>query len=245
MGTSVRCLGALLALAASLTACQYITDPSPEITTASAPVSPEPERTVTAEPEEPPAATELPGEPVGLPAEGTPLVVVGVPAQERLNLRIGPGTDYDSVARIEPMRPDLIATGENRLVEEHEWYRVDTGVQRGWLRSDYLAQVGATIDATDRFTGVQGSTDPRELAATLVATWDATPGETRYAIVDGPTRVGDLQMRIDVFDGDGAVIGFRLFVVAAREDEDAPWTPLRATATQLCRELRPDARECA
>lgn len=246
---------ALLAAAAltALTACDYVTDPSPEpTTTASTTPSPteptgldgpsgssEPESAETEpEPEEPasptpPSEAEMPGEPVeGFPEVGTSLVITGVPAQEVLNLRIGPGIEFASVARLTP-DTRLVATGRNRDTGGAGlWYQVRAGEDVGWVFARYVAEPGASRDVTDHFDPPPSADRPGDLVDLVVERWQPGSGDDEV-VVFGPVVIDDdLQVRVDVPATDDSVVGARLFVVAARDDD--VFTVTRVTATQLC-----------
>lgn len=249
---------ALLAVTAltALTACDYVTDPSPEpTTTASTTPSPteptgptgldgpsgssEPESAETEpEPEEPasptpPSEAEMPGEPVeGFPEVGTSLVITGVPAQEVLNLRIGPGIEFASVARLTP-DTRLVATGRNRDTGGAGlWYQVRAGEDVGWVFARYVAEPGASRDVTDHFDPPPSADRPGDLVDLVVERWQPGSGDDEV-VVFGPVVIDDdLQVRVDVPATDDSVVGARLFVVAARDDD--VFTVTRVTATQLC-----------
>lgn len=232
-----------------LASCQYVTDPSPdpspELPTASPTSSstlatpeatgetsePTPSDTTEAPPT-PPSEDEMPGEPVeGFPEVGTGLVIIGVPAQEILNLRIGPGIEFASIGRLTP-DTSLVATGRNRdLGSAGVWYQVRAGDDVGWVFSAFVAEPGAIRDVTDHFDPPPSAKRPGDLVDEVVAAWQSD-GHGEAVVVYGPVVVDDLQFRVDVPSGDESVVGARLFVVAAKDDDT--FTVTRVTATQLC-----------
>ena len=246
---------AMLLVASTSAACEWTTDPSPDPTTAS-PTSPtasptdvepatEPpsEETSEAEPT-PPAEGDLPGEPVdGFPEAGVRLTIVGVSSQEILNLRIGPGVDFDSIARMPP-DTQLTATGRNRDLGSSAgvWYQVRAGEDVGWVISTYVAELGASRDVTDQFDPVPKADSPRALIDKVVRAWGGDPDDA--VVVYGPVVIDDLQFRVDVPSaGDDAVAGARLFVVASVKDDT--YTVTRVSATQLCSRGVSGTGDCA
>jgi len=185
---------------------------------------------------------ELPGERIDVfPYEDAPLAVVGVAADDVLNVRERPDPSADVVAELGPLADGLTATGHNRDLDGRAiWAEVDTGEARGWVNVSYVAQVGATDDATAR---LYPETADRPVAETLVqlaeavaadAAGDAEPAP-RVVIVDGPT-VGDLgEVTVDVLGyPDDSVYGERLHLFA--EEEGGESFRLRTLeATTLCR----------
>lgn len=234
-------VAALLA-AGMLAACDLVTDPSPEITTTTPPTTtatptPEPPATSEAtEPESPtptpPSEAEMPGEPIeGFPEVGENLVITGVPAQEILNLRIGPGIEFDSVGRLTPDTP-LVATGRNRDTGSAGiWYQVRAGDDVGWVFAGYIAAPGAIRDVTELFDPPPSAARPGDLVDAVVEMWQSgSRGDA--VVVYGPVIIDDLQFRVDVPTDDDSVVGARLFVVATKADDE--FTVTRVSATQLC-----------
>ncbi|WP_156252201.1 SH3 domain-containing protein [Pseudactinotalea terrae] len=252
---------AALLLAGLLGSCDLVTDPSPDPSTTTAPTSdPTPtdtaagaeveDATASGEPTEAdpttPAEEDLPGTVVeGYPEAGTSLLIVGVNAQEILNLRIGPGIEFDSIARLAPDTP-LVATGRNRDLGGGAgiWYQVRAGDDVGWVISRYVAEPGASRDVTDTFDPPPTGDSRRALIDAVVAAWDQT-GSPQAIVVYGPIVVQEnLQVRIDVLvKGDDSVLGARLFVVAAQADDT--FTVTRVTATQLCARGVSGTGDCA
>lgn len=226
--------------------CDLVTDPSPdpstttELTSSPAPTEEEVEDAdASEEPTEdaptPPAEEDLPGTALdGYPEAGTRLLIVGVNAEEILNLRLGPGIDFDSIARLPPDSP-LTATGRNRDLGGSAgiWFQVRAGEDVGWVISRYVAEPGAIRDVTDRFDPPPTAETRGDMIDAVVQQWDQT-GTATAIVVFGPIVVDDaLQARVDVLaPGDDSVLGARLFLVADSDDEG--FTLTRVTATQLC-----------
>jgi hypothetical protein len=250
---------AALLVTVLLGSCDYVTDPSPETSTTTelTSTSADPvgedeveDATTSEEPTEAtpttPAEQDLPGTVVeGYPEAGTSLLIVGVEAQEILNLRIGPGIDFDSIARLAPDTP-LVATGRNRDLGGSAgiWYQVRAGDDVGWVISRYVAEPGASRDVTDTFDPAPTGESRRELIDAVVAAWDQS-GTASAIVVFGPIVVEEnLQVRVDVLTaGDDSVLGARLFVVAAQAEDT--FTVTRVTATQLCARGASATGDCA
>lgn len=220
--------------------CEFVTDPSPETgtttqsptTTVPAPTTTEPKPSPTETAPTPPSEAELPGEAIeGYPQAGTGLTIVGVPATEILNLRIGPGTDYVTVARLAPSA-DLIATGRSRALQDGIWNEVHADGELGWVSARYLAQLGASLNVTDQFDPPPSAATRADLIEQVVRMWDQTP-EPESAVVYGPVETDGLQFHVDVLTrDDDSVMGARLFVVADNSGEE--YVVTKVTATQLC-----------
>lgn len=251
-----------LLLAALIGSCDLVTDPSPDLTTQPSPAAettPPPtdqdgeqvedataSEAATAAEATTPAEDDLPGTVLeGYPEAGTNLLIVGVRAEEILNLRIGPGIEFDFVARLSPDTP-LVATGRNRDLGGSAgiWFQVRAGDDVGWVLSRYVAEPGASRDVTDTFDPPPTAGTRRGVIDAVVAAWDQT-GSATSIVVFGPIVIDEnLQVRIDVLTpGDDSVIGARLFVVAPQEDDT--FTVTRVTATQLCAHGTSGTGDCA
>jgi len=190
------------------------------------------------------AGGELPGERIEIfPYEDARLGVVGVEAGDVLNVREAPDASADVVAELDPLADGLTATGHNRQVGEGAiWAEVDTGDERGWVNTAFVAQLGATDDATAR---LYPQVADRPVAETLVQLAEAVAADAageggeetdpRVVIVDGPS-VGDLgEVTVDVLGyPDDAIYGERFHLFA--EEEGSESFRLRTVeATTLCR----------
>jgi len=248
---------AALLVAGLVSSCWLATDPSPEqsptteLTSSAAPTDEEVEdATASAEPTEsaptPPAEEDLPGAVLdGYPEAGTSLLIVGVSSEEILNLRLGPGIEFDSIARLAPDTP-LVATGRNRDLGGSAgiWYQVRAGEDVGWVISRYVAEPGASRDVTDTFDPAPTGEGRGAVIDAVVAAWDRT-GTAEAIVVYGPVVTQEnLQARVDVLvPGDDSVRGARLFVVA--EQAGTTLTVTRVTATQLCARGAAATGDCA
>lgn len=188
------------------------------------------------------ASSDLPGERIEIfPYEGTTVAVVGVPADDVLNVRAAPDPAAEVVAELDPLADGMTATGHNRqLAADALWAQIDTGDVRGWVNATFLGHVGATEDAT---AGLYPSPEDRPLADTLTllaeevadAVAQADGAGPRIVIVDGPS-VGDLgEVTVDVLGfPDDSVLGLRLRIFAEEEGGEA-FRLRMVESTTLCR----------
>lgn len=198
------------------------------------PIPGEPGDNATDEPS--PGPGDLPGEPVegGIPLEGADLGVVGVVAGDVLNVREGPGVDFRSLARLEPLATGLVATGHNRrLPDGGQWAQVTVDGTTGWVNARYVTHPGQVTDITSEL-GELPSAPTLEEVATLVAEQRALDGPPpTVTVADGPSE-GDLgEIVVDVVGyADDALAGERLHVLAV--PGEAGWTVRTVEATLLC-----------
>lgn len=109
---------------------------------------------------------ELPGEPIDIyPYEGASLAVVGVAADDTLNVRAGPGTSFDVVVELGPLATGFAATGRNRTLDDSSfWSEVDVDGQVGWANVGFLAQLAAPRDITDEVRVSPEGSSPADIA---------------------------------------------------------------------------------
>ena len=213
---------------------------------AAAEPAPEPEDT------DPGEAAPLPGEPFDLgPSEGAGLAVVGIRSDSALNVRDVPNGTV--VARLDnvmdgvrdpavyvraPNTDDLIttvalndgvvATGNTRQLATTIWHEFRVGDLTGWSSAAYLAQVGATDDATAEVVEALGELPAADtmldLGLAVARTMTSQEPPSRVVVSEVPVIFEALaQMTIDVVGiGDDSVLGYRLTVFAQPADED--WT---------------------
>lgn len=237
MSTTRRITTALLAASLLVAACGDDDDVSADATTTSETTSTTASDGTTSTTE----AGELPGERVDIfPYEGAELAVVGVEADDILNVRSGPGTDFDVLVELEPLAAGFAATGHNRQFDTGMWVEVEVDDRTGWANVAYLAQLGRTDDIT---TDVAPADRPS--AETMVDLGrlvgedrlgdDAVPS-AGVVVVDGPT-VGDLgEITVDVIGfADDAVLGERLHIFAEPDSGGESFTLRTVDATVLCR----------
>lgn len=180
---------------------------------------------------------DLPGERTEIyPYEGDELAVRGVAVDDVLNVRSGPGVEFEVVAELVPLADGMVATGHNRTVDGSLWVEMDADGVVGWANAVYLAQLGQVTDITSELPGLPSGDDMAQLAE-LVAR-DRAPAddgglEPTITLVDGP-RTGDLvDATVDVTGyADDAVVGERLHVLA--DAEGGVLTVRNVEATVLC-----------
>ncbi len=66
--------------------------------------------------------------------------VVGVAADDVLNVRSGPGVEYDIIAGLSPTATGVMLTGRETLVGSSVWVEVVTDEGTGWVNESYLAE---------------------------------------------------------------------------------------------------------
>ncbi len=215
---------------ADTTASSESTTTSSESSTTSS----EPTTTESGDPES------LPGEVIDLfPYEGAEMAVVGVEADDVLNVRSGPAVDFDVVTTLDPLSDgEAIATGTNRQLDSGAiWAELEIGDVTGWANTAFLLQSGVVDDVT---TTLYPAPADRPTAETLDDLAQTVGGEVAsdqppsdITIVDGPT-VGDLgEVTVDVIGlGDDAVGGLRLHVFA--EEGPDGFTVRTIEQTTMC-----------
>ena len=92
---------------------------------------------------------DLRGVPWDRPHAGTELAVVGVAADDVLNVRTGPGVDFEVAYTLGPLEDAVIATGQNRQLPSGDvWALVRQGGREGWVNAAYLLLPSSTDDVT-------------------------------------------------------------------------------------------------
>lgn len=163
---------------------------------------------------------ELPGEPWdAFPSEGAELAVVGVESDDVLNVRSGPGVEFDIVAELEPLAEGITATGDNRILDGGVWARVTADGVTGWANYAFLTHLGLTDDVTAQLfpdPADRPSAGTMEQLAEVVGR--ALVGEDpplTLTVAAGP-EVGDLaEITVDVRGlRDDAASGYRIVIFA-------------------------------
>ena len=183
----------------------------------------------------------LPGERVDIyPYEGAALGVVGVEADDTLNVRRGPGVDFDVVAELDPLDTGLVATGHNRSIDNRSfWVEVEVDDRTGWANVSFLSHLGRTDDITSQIAPSPGELPRAEtmlqLGEEIAQDAAADAPRPRIVVVDGPT-VGDLgEITVDVLGlADDALGGVRLHVFATPDDSGESFTLKTVEQTLLC-----------
>jgi hypothetical protein len=187
------------------------------------------------------AEGDLPGEPIDLyPYEGAELAVVGVAADDVLNVRTGPGTEFDVAFELEPLAAGLEATGHNRLIEgDGMWAEVTAEGGTGWVNVAFVSHLGDAADITTEVAptpaDLPSAPTMDELGEAVARTRASEEPPSTITVVDGPT-VGDLgEITVDVVGlGDDAVGGERLHVFGTPDESGDGFTLKSVEATLLC-----------
>lgn len=187
------------------------------------------------------APGDLPGERIEIfPYEDAQLSVVGVAADDVLNVRSGPGVDFDVIAELEPLATGVVATGHNRSLDgEGFWSEIAAAGETGWANVAFLSHLGQVDDIT---TEIAPTPADRPTADTMVQLGRQVADgraseepESDVVVVDGPT-VGDLgEITVDVIGlGDDAVGGERLHVFGQPDPGGESFTLRTVERTILC-----------
>lgn len=186
-------------------------------------------------------AGDLPGERMEIfPYEGAALAVVGVAAEDTLNVRSGPGVSFDVVFELEPLATGVTATGHNRSLEGGGvWAEVSSRGRTGWANTSFLLQPGRTDDVTSQVLA-QSSRRPsadtmRKLGRMVAESRASEAPRSSITVVAAPTA-GDLaEITVDVIGlGDDSVGGERLKVFAEPDGDGGGFTLRTVEATSLC-----------
>ncbi len=194
---------------------------SEEAESTSPPTSESPPRDNGTEPTDDSAAestikeSEWPGEESPIPAAEGVISVVGVEFDDSLNVRSGPGPDFEILTSLGPTE-SADATGR-AWFNDGVWYEVTTGDVTGWAASSFFAYLGPVDDATTDIQGGQALTAGtiQELGQMVAETQVSTDVESTITQISEPTT-GDMREIIyDVVElGEPSVYGFRLHVFA-------------------------------
>ena len=186
-----------------------------------------------------PSSGEQPGERVDIyPYEGAELGVVGVEADDTLNVRSGPGADFDVVAELEPLATGIVATGHNRSIDNRSfWVEVEVDGRTGWANVSFLSHLGRTDDVTSQMApgDLPRAETMLQLGRQLAEDVAADAPEPRIVVADGPS-VGDLgEITVDVLGlADDALGGVRLHIFATPDDGGESFTLKTVEQTLLC-----------
>lgn len=208
------------------------TQPSTTTTTTTAP------STTTTVPTS--TTTTLPGEPIDFgPASGDVLGVVAVSFDDVLNLRAGPGTDFEVLKKMPAREERVIANGRARSLPNSIWYEVTYSGVTGWASSSFLAYLGATNDITSQIVDDLGeipeATTMEKLGEVVAGTYEPIERPLRVRM-SGEPSVGDLgEVIFDVVGfPDDAVAGVRLHVFG-QPTESGTFSLKTVEALTLCR----------
>lgn len=165
--------------------------------------------------------------------------VLGVEADDVLNVRARPGADQPIVARLDPRRRGLTYTGRARQIGGSVWPEITGEGVDGWVNGRYVGLVGGTDDVTAAVIGDGGRITAGTmrglaervvvrygLANGFVITWgpDRDPAidaeaQRRVVVSHGPAGGDVPEITVDVLDlFDDAVAAERLTVFARPDD---------------------------
>ncbi len=197
----------------------------------------QPETTDDVTADDPVDETEWPGESFELFAtEGDVLSVVGVQFDDVLNIRSGPGTEFQILTSLEPTET-AVATGQ-AWQNNGFWYEVTVGDETGWAASSFFAYLGPTDDATAEIIqpgDVFQTETMLEMGELVAATQVSEDPPSTITQISSPI-VGDLgEVMYDVIGlGDDAVYGYRLHIFG-QENETGDFFDLKnVERTTLC-----------
>lgn len=187
-----------------------------------------------------PTTTTLPGLPFESgPASGEVLGVVAVSFDDVLNLRAGPGTDYEVLKKMPPREDRVIANGRARALPNSIWYEVTFSGVTGWASSTYLAYLGETNDITSQIVENLGkipeATTMEALGQVVADTFEPVERPLRVRM-SGEPSVGDLgEVIYDVVGfADDSVRGLRLHVFGQPSEDGSRFSLKSVEAVSLC-----------
>jgi len=175
------------------------------------------------------------------------MAVVGVDHDDVLNVRNAPGVSGPIVTTLTPLRDDVVATGNNRLLTTSIWYEIEANGLTGWASSRFLAYLGATDDVLGDVVAEIGAppvADDFAGLVTLVAdTFGSPEGELDISTVFAPFGENPIVTTIDVLGfQDDSVLGVRLAILGSEVAEggyvlqavDRTFICRRGTSGDLC-----------
>lgn len=182
--------------------------------------------------------TKLPGLPLDFgPVSGDILGVVAVSFDDVLNLRAGPGTDFDVLKKMPARETRVIANGRARSLPNSIWYEVTFSGVTGWASSSFLAYLGETNDITADIVGEIGeipqASSMERLGELVAGTFEPVERPLRVRM-SGEASIGDLgEVIFDVVGfPDDSVKGLRLHIFGQPEGE--VFTLKAVEAVSLC-----------
>lgn len=193
----------------------------------------------------------MPGERVEtFPYKGARLAVAGVAADDKLNVRSGPSTEFDVVFDLGPTAMHATATGHNRSVGAGGfWSEISADGRTGWAKTTFLLQPGQVDDIT---TALFPTPADRPTAKTMAELGQAVARrrasdepKSNVVVVEHPT-VGDLaEITVDVIGlGDDSVGGERLKIFAHPGQRGESFSVRTVEATTFCSRGVAEDRRC-
>lgn len=148
--------------------------------------------------------------------DGDVLAVVGVAADDTLNVREVPGVGERIVAELPPLADDLVATGHTRTIPGF-WTEVEAADTVGWVSARFIAYLGQTDDATAEVVadlgGIPTADSMEELGQTVAETQATSDPVSSIVLVQEPSTADVPDVVYDVVGlGDDSVRGLRLRV---------------------------------
>jgi uncharacterized protein YgiM (DUF1202 family) len=187
-----------------------------------------------------PTTTTLPGLPFESgPQSGDILGVVAVSFDDVLNLRVGPGTDYEVLRRIPAREDRVIANGRAQALPNSIWYEVTFSGVTGWASSTYLAYLGEVNDLTSQIVAdigeIPAATTMQALGQVVADTFEPVERPLRVRM-SGEPSVGDLgEVIYDVVGfADDSVRGLRLHVFGQPSEDGSTFSLKSVEAVSLC-----------
>ena len=175
--------------------------------------------------------------PSTLAGEGNALLVVGVAHDDVLNLRSGPGVDYEIVATIEPLSRDVISLGTTRDIGTAFWTLIDHRGSEGWVNLRFLAYEADPRDATstviDEIYALPSADSMEELGRLVANVFASVEPPSDIVMTESPSAETPNEVIFDVIGlGDDSVYGVRL-AISARVVDDV-YELVSVEATDLC-----------
>ena len=157
--------------------------------------------------------------------------------------------DSDDIITTVVWKRGVVATGNTRQLTTSTWHEFLAGDLTGWSSATYLAQLGATEDATSEVVNALGEFPVAdtmvELGLAVAQTMASQEPQSSVVVSGAPGLSGDLgQVTIDIVGiGDDSVRGFRLVIFAHpaegwTQDDPGPFTLKSVERTVLCHSHR-------
>ena len=186
----------------------------------------------------------LPGEAVEgpLPIRG-PLAVIGVGADDVLNVRVRPGVDEDIVQTLGPLTTGLGMTGRARLLSNPTaiWLEIETSETIGWVHSRFVAPLAGTYDITAEIRtandGIPTGSTIEEIGQQVIAIrGGGSDPQPVVIVVAGPTAGDPSEITYDLTGFyDDSVRGERLHIFIREANDGTQRLELQAAeVTYIC-----------
>jgi hypothetical protein len=174
------------------------------------------------------------------PDEGAIVGVIGVRHDDVLNVRSGPGIEFDVVTTLDPTSAGVSGTGEGwQLPSGAVWWRIEAGGVTGWANQQYLSRLSDVDDVTsvivERVGEIPVAETMLDLGLAAVGGYAGSDVSDDTVVSVAPT-VGDLgEITLDVVGlGDDTTAGFRIHVFGQPTDGGEGFSLMAAEATVFC-----------